>query len=1216
MPPSKKRKFKKDNNLKCSRCGIQYGKMIDLVDHLLNNDHCKNNPEYFVCIGCGSYASKSFDNFRKHLKSNKGKTNNCQEVFQQAQEVEATPIPTAPDFESNSNFQVDSDVEIDLNLPNDDDPEAIAPNLTYVFKKDSEVQYVQFESNDSGYHGKVNDGNTMSAGQTLLQRSGNIMARSTGTHSNVLTSLPGMNEEKYIHHSSELMNYHTNSDFMDQNSLRGSSSVSSNESHRSLGNNSLSSNDDDLPGTIRLVRESAITTTRVGEDNVTQEEVDEIEISSDSEASRSSVDRMRSEEICRLNIKNVLDGKQVRFPIDHEPDGSTTENGKATLDKLTKHFAAGVDFTPEDECLLDLFELIQRCNAPRGTFDKVVDWAHKHSDIIKTQSLRKRKSIMATWIAKFGGDIFSPLPTTFNKTLSSGKEVNISTFSFRNMILSMIADKDLFKLENLLIDPTKLNEPPENVSEYGEPNTGSWYRDALRNCCPTNKHFLLPFSFFIDELKLDKFGKLGSEVVLACCQIFKREVRLTEACWFPLGFIEDQKNFKDTKGYVREKKMQDYHDMLKHIFREFRSINSNGGIKVDIDFMDGRGLQEDIILVPVVQYVIGDCKGNDVHCGRKGTHSMDTPNLCRDCNIPSKEADNPNYPCKPIKMSDIRGKSKMFLKGCSHYKIDNAWWQLNFGGCPYNIHCNCPHELLHNVQLGFCDWIGRDLSFTDAANELISEHFTKIYPFAKCQSERSMPNLRPFRNGLASVKSLKGTERFDRVFALWLTLMSPSLQRKLTDFKKTGQDDVNVKNTILTLHMYLRVLEDTLMIHEWLKLKNVPKDDVTSEDEDVRNSKAHKRLVQFVTIFKDNVVLEGYGCKTTKFHQLLHTVWYILRVGSFCNVDGSIGEKMGKEWVKEMSKTTNKDRDTLSTALCLRITEKKTVNSLLRMREKAKTKTGSRNGSVCNIPPQLRRNRNGTTNKHFTLERIDLEVPDAHRGAQQFTIKTTWKKGIVRPLSNFPDTLLLAVVNRLYHWNADVGGRISKDSVVQGFTDYVPELGNNEQADDIQPVRFRANPHFRRQGEWFDWGFFKWAGVEESVPGRILMFLDLSDCDIIHTEDASENEREMDMPVDMMPDVPTIHYLNREKFAVIQSAKSTAEARGNDNCPLTDQHFQSTIGSWIQLEDKYRIVPLDTLDGPAYVVDSVPFSDDEDKDNTALLVSPMTDWPTLLLHNS
>ena len=1242
MSALRKRKLKRVSNLTCSKCHDEFSSMPDLVAHLLHDNDCKNNPDYLVCRGCASYASKSKENFMKHLTSQKGKNNNCKEVFEQAQEVEAAPIPTAPDIqESNSTFQLDSDVDIDFNMPQDNCKDATIPKLTYVYQKHSEVQYVQFESNDSGYErtlvhkdhitGQGNDTrNPSTVGQQMLQRSGNIMAKSTGTHSNVLTSLPGMSTEKFIHHSEELMNFHTNSDYLDERSQcslfnNGSSSSESSLSSREILEDELDSfsQDDDL-GTIRLVRESAISTTinqpndyhmdsdedlsmRINQENGP----DNVHSDSDSTTSLSSVDRLRTRQVCELNIKNVLDGKQVRFPIERDADGTRIEDGRGTLESMTKHFADGVDFTPEDNCLLDLFELMQSCNAPRGTFDKVVEWAQNHSEVIKTGSLRKRKTIMANWMQKYGGDVFTPLPTVFNTTLSSGKEVNISTFSFRNMILSMIADKDLFKMENLLIDPQRLNQPPEDVPDYGEPNTGSWYREALERCCPTNKHLLLPFAFFIDELKLDKFGKLGSEVVLACCQIFKRHIRNTEACWFPLGFVEDQKNFKDTKGYVREKKMQDYHDMLKHIFREFRSINSKGGIKVDIDFQDGRGLQKDIILVPVIQYVIGDCKGNDVHCGRKGTHSLNTPNLCRDCNIPSEEADNPHYPCRPIKMSDIRGKSKADLEKCSHYKIDNAWWYLSFGGCPYSIHCNCPHEILHNFQLGFCDWIGRDLSFTSAANEIISDHFTKIYPFAKCQSDRNMPNLRTFRKGLSSVKSLKGTERFDRVFALWLTLMSPSLQRKLSDYKQCGQEDVNVKNTTITLHMYIRVLEDTLMIHEWLKLKNVPKDDVTFEDDEIRNSNAHKRLVVFAERFRDNVVLDGYECKTTKFHQLLHTVWYILRVGSFCNVDGSIGEKMGKEWVKEMSKTTNKDRDTLSTALCLRIAEKNTVKGLLRMRERRVSRDHDLN---CSIPLQVSKNKIGSTNKKFTLEKVDLQLPGAQANARQFSIKTVWKKGIVRPLSNFPDPLLLAVVNRLFHWNADVGGRISNDSKVSGFTDYVPQLSDEDIANGIEPIRFRANPHFRRQGEWFDWGLFKWEGYDDLVPARIMMFLDLSECEIIHSEQPlQENENQEQLPDGMMHDVPRIHYLDNEKFAVIQSVDTNAKERGQDGCALTDEHFQSIIGTWVQLENKYRIVPLDTLDGPAYVVDSVPFSSDEEKDNTALVVSPMDEWPNLFL---
>ena len=93
------------------------------------------------------------------------------------------------------------------------------------------------------------------------------------------------------------------------------------------------------------------------------------------------------------------------------------------------------------------------------------------------------------------------------------------------------------------------------------------------------------------------------------------------------------------------------------------------------------------------------------------------------------------------------------------------------------------------------------------------------------------------------------------------------------------------------------------------------------------------------------------------------------------------------------------------------------------------------------------------------------------------------------------------------------------------------------------------------------------------------MFLDLSDCEIINSEQSSqENERnDQELPDGMMHDIPRIHYLAKEKFAVIQSVNTNVGEQGQDRCTLTDAHFQSTIGKWVQLEQKYRIVPLDSL---------------------------------------
>ena len=57
----------------------------------------------------------------------------------------------------------------------------------------------------------------------------------------------------------------------------------------------------------------------------------------------------------------------------------------------------------------------------------------------------------------------------------------------------------------------------------------------------------------------------------------------------------------------------------------------------------------------------------------------------------------------------------------------------------------------------------------------------------------------------------------------------------------------------------------------------------------------------------------------------------------------------------------------MSTAICLRIAEKNTVNSLLRMRERRLCRETDQ---IFDVPSQVTRKNQGTTNKQFTLERV------------------------------------------------------------------------------------------------------------------------------------------------------------------------------------------------------------------------------------------------------
>ena len=284
----------------------------------------------------------------------------------------------------------------------------------------------------------------------------------------------------------------------------------------------------------------------------------------------------------------------------------------------------------------------------------------------------------------------------------------------------------------------------------------------------------MPFTHFIDGLKIDKYGKLSVEAVLTCCLWFNQKARNRSSTWFVQGFVQDQKLFSNQGNYIRDDKAQDYHDMMKHIFKEMKDIHDSGGVKLNLDF--GNGKVYEVIAIPVIQYIIGDCRGNDLLCGRMGSHSIQMGGLCRDCNVSPRNGDDvcmdTQLHCRFRQLSDVIDKNKEELSAMSLLPIDNCFFHLSFGGCSRNIYGATPPEILHVFELGLCDYIaeGMDLIFTQNSIGIISNTVVGIVSTSSRQSERNVPNLGPFKQGLMAVKTLKAKERFSRVYCIYLAL--------------------------------------------------------------------------------------------------------------------------------------------------------------------------------------------------------------------------------------------------------------------------------------------------------------------------------------------------------------------------------------------------------------------------------------------------------------
>ena len=122
-------------------------------------------------------------------------------------------------------------------------------------------------------------------------------------------------------------------------------------------------------------------------------------------------------------------------------------------------------------------------------------------------------------------------------------------------------------------------------------------------------------------------------------------------------------------------------------------------------------------------------------------------------------------------------------------------------------------------------------------------------------------------------------------------------------------------------------MEDTLIFHLWLKKEKFLKTDFEVRRGDV-DSKALKRIKQYLEAFKEIIVRQGNNLQTPKFHQMLHITDYIKRHGYRTNYDGSRGENFGKIKIKDNARLTNKQKDTLNYDIGRRISEEDVINQV------------------------------------------------------------------------------------------------------------------------------------------------------------------------------------------------------------------------------------------------------------------------------------------------
>ena len=243
-----------------------------------------------------------------------------------------------------------------------------------------------------------------------------------------------------------------------------------------------------------------------------------------------------------------------------------------------------------------------------------------------------------------------------------------------------------------------------------------------------------------------------------------------------LGYLEPEANFSswtDTSDkYTTTMKYNDYHAMLKHIFKEYLILQESGFL-FDL-YLNDNITPHEVVFKLTIQLILGDCKGANVLCGRLGGHHG-VAYLCRDCDVRTNRADYHLHKCQYHIAKKMHAMSAKELREISFWKVNNFFEEINFGTYEkYGIFGATPPELLHLFYLGLCVYLtdGFINQLSGVMKLYLDQSAISMVIHGSRQSIRNMPSLAAYRNGFCTnVSMTTGKEKFSKVFLLYLFLL-------------------------------------------------------------------------------------------------------------------------------------------------------------------------------------------------------------------------------------------------------------------------------------------------------------------------------------------------------------------------------------------------------------------------------------------------------------
>ena len=806
-------------------------------------------------------------------------------------------------------------------------------------------------------------------------------------------------------------------------------------------------------------------------------------------------------------------------------------------------------------------------------YDEFMQWKNEDSKN-KGQFLTLNRLMDIAIEKTYGKSLATGLkPVVKEVNLPSQKRCSMITFDISSKIYDLLNDEELTQSSNMIFEEKDGN--PFHVphsDRFEDIQTSLLYtRTMLEEEIDTTKEILCPIALYVDELKLDAFGKLGLEPIVLTLLIYNRETRNHHKAHRVIGYMPNFSRLFGHKSYTADQKANDYHHCLSIVTDEIKKFQNKRGFEWNFKLRNHPDMTFRRKLKFPLFYVIGDAKGNDMLAGRYGSRN-NTRCIARDCDILLDDCDNPNKKCIFHRECIMNTKTKEELSQLSFRKLDrNAFKGMWFGSQPYGLFAALPPEPLHVFNLGIVERLA--FSYMQRLSidmiKILDRHVGYICTFYSKQSDRDYPNMETFSNGMSDAKRLTGKEKLARIFCIYVTMLTSDYCKEIVGKKGRHLSDNNLHGVIdqQEYNNWIKVFEETLLLASWIYCDSHPKVLFNGG----RNSIVAKRIQQFMKMYSKNAPRkEGKQLKLLKFHHLLHLWWVIRLFGCLLNVDGARGESNNQYLAKYMGKATQKQHATLNYQ-----TGKNSFKRDLFLKAFHKI-----------YPQQSIPTSNNFEHRSFCGSKFKL-VFDYERN----TVTSEWNSWKMKSrCCKYSPLILQAVFEKLKYYNGGQIGRKIYSIIGHTELNFLDSEGNR----DI----LRSCPTFRSSRHWHDWINVVWDNEQDKniLPAQILIMLDAATINYVASND-------------QMSQIAHTK-ISFSKLAFIHSSNGN---RPSKTMPIVGGGgYASSMASWISMENHYQMVDIDTFHSKCFIV--VDLKDDQSNNEQIGLAKrvisliPKKDW--------